>query len=129
MLKSDKEYLKYALIEKEAELEQLHAKVNILNTFTIYLESFLQEKKDLIRSLKDMLLVSKKELFHSFYIVSKLMIGSQKLNEIISNSKSFGDKRGIVFEEWVSTSTSVAPLFFKSKLQNPRQNLMQKQKS
>lgn len=42
-LENEKEYLAYSLTEKEAELEQLHAKVNILNNSIIYLESFFQE--------------------------------------------------------------------------------------
>lgn len=41
MLESDKEYLMYALIEMEVEVEQLYVRVNIINNSTVYLESFL----------------------------------------------------------------------------------------
>lgn len=42
------------------------------------------------------------------------MIGSSKLNEIINNTKSSSDERGINFEEGVSTFTSVTPKFVRS---------------
>lgn len=58
VLESDKEYLGYTLSKEGEKFDKLHAKVNILNNSTIYLESFLQEKKDLIRNLKHNPLVS-----------------------------------------------------------------------
>lgn len=58
--------------------------------------------------------MSQKNLVQLSSMDSKLMIGSQKLNEIINSTNYFGNKRGIGYEEEVSTSTGVAPNFFKS---------------
>lgn len=93
MLESDKQYLAYILSKREAKLEQLYSKVNILNNFSISIESFFHEKEDLVRSLKDKNLVSEKELTHSSYMVCKMMNGSQKYKEIINSAKYFSDKR------------------------------------
>lgn len=60
ILESDKEYLTYTLIKKEAKVEHLHARINILNNSTTNLESFLKEKKELIRALNYKPFVSKK---------------------------------------------------------------------
>lgn len=94
--------------------------VNSLYNFAIHLESFPQEIEDLIKALKDMLFVSEISLTHSSYVVNKVMISSQKLNEIISSTESFGDKRIIWFEEGMSTSTPVVPKFVKLTTQDPK---------
>lgn len=107
-LESEKEYLSYILTKKEVELEQFHAKINILKNSIAFLDPFLQEKKDLIVALKDKLLLSKKELSHSSSIVNKMIIGSLKLNKIINNTKSFGDKTEIRFGD---ISIGVSPKF------------------
>lgn len=43
--------------------------------------------------------MNEKELTQYSFIVKKLMIGSQKLNEIISSTKCFGDKQGVGYDE------------------------------
>lgn len=47
------------------------------------------------------------------------MNGLQKLNEIISSTKSFGDKHGIRYDEGVSSSVMVAHKFARSTAQEP----------
>lgn len=84
VLESDEEYLAYTLFEKEVELEKLQAKVNILNNSIVYL--FFRKKEDLTRALEDKLSMSEKKLAHSSSIVNQMMIGLQKLNEIISST-------------------------------------------
>lgn len=80
----------------------------------MYLESFFMKKENLIKALEDKLFVSEKELAHFSSVVNKIMTSSQKLNEIINSTKSFGDKRRIGFKEDVSTSMGTFPKFFKS---------------
>lgn len=72
MLDSDKEYFTYTLTDKEAKLEKLYDKVNIIENFTMYLESFLQEKEDWIRALKNKLSMNEMDLTHPSSMVSKL---------------------------------------------------------
>lgn len=66
----------------------------------------------MIGTLKDKLLVSEKKLTHSSSVVSNLMTSPQKLNKIIINNMSFGDKRGIGFDG-VSTAIGFVPIFIK----------------
>lgn len=84
------------------------------------MEYFLEEKEDSIRALKNKLYVSEKELTYLSSAFNKLMTGSQKLNEIISSTKSFGDKWGIHYEEGVFTSSRVVPKFVKSTTQESK---------
>lgn len=61
-----------------------------------------------------------KEHIQSLFVVSKLMTSSHKLNEIINNTKSFGDKREIGYKEEVFTSDGVVPKFIKSTTQESK---------
>lgn len=63
--------------------------------------------------MKHKLSVSVKELAHSDFVV-KLMIGSKSFNEILNNTKMFGDKRGIGYGEGISTSKVGTIKFVKS---------------
>lgn len=98
----------HTFLLKKVELEQFHANINILKNSIAFLDPFLQEKEDLIVALKDKLLLREKEISHSSSIVNKMIIGSLKLNKIINNTKSFGDKIEIRFGD---NSIGVSPKF------------------
>lgn len=68
--------------------------------------------------------MSENELAQYSFIVNKLIIGSLKVNEIINDTKSFGDKQGIRHDERVSTSIMVAPKFANSTTQEPKVKLV-----
>lgn len=55
--------------------------------------------------------MSEKEFAQFSSTVNKLITGSQKLNEIINNTKSFGDEYGIGYDNGLSTSTMLASKF------------------
>lgn len=93
ILESDQEYLAYALSKKEVELDGLCAKFNNINYSVVFLESSILKKEDLTRALGDKLSLCENDLAHLSSAVYKMMTGSQKLNEILSSAKYFGDKR------------------------------------
>lgn len=70
-------------------MEQLHEKVSILNNSRTYLKSFFKQNEYLIITLKNKLSLSEKQLAQSSSVVNKLMMSSNKLNEIISRTKLF----------------------------------------
>lgn len=49
--------------------------------------------------MRDKHFMIEEDLIHFLFMDNNMRIGSQKLNEIINNTKSFSDKRGIGFEE------------------------------
>lgn len=68
--------------------------------------------------------MSEKELEQSSSVIKILMSGSQKLREIISSIKPFGDKHHIGYYERVSTSILIAPKFVKSTEQDSKFKLV-----
>lgn len=71
------EYFVYTFIEKEAEIDELYPKVNILNNSIVYLEIFLHKRKiQLKRWRMDKFLFSEKYLTHSSSMVNKMIIVS-----------------------------------------------------
>lgn len=53
-----------------------------------------------------------------------MMTSSQKMNEIVNSMESFGDKCGLGYNEEVSTSTMIEPIFFKVTTLEPKLKLV-----
>lgn len=88
VFESDKEYMTHTLFEKDMELEKLHEKVKSLNISADFLESFIQEKEDLILALGEKLFKCQEELAHFFSIFCKLILGAQNLDEILYSTRA-----------------------------------------
>lgn len=76
----------YNISENNVKLGQLYEIVKNLNRSVVFLESSIQEKEDLIWALGEKLVKCQVDSANSFSIVHKLIMGTQKLDEILNST-------------------------------------------